>query len=90
MPSARVKKKSEEALLKCILQQLRELKVDHKIPYLLTFPSKMGQLTFGTKNAVNKFKAEFHSDDGWKDIFKEDGDELIDGGQVEQEDEMKG
>ena len=88
MPSGRVKKRSEEAQKKSILQQLRELKNDHKIPYLLTFPSKIGQLTFGTKNAVNKFKSEYYSDDGWKEVFQEDGDELIDGGEVEEEDEV--
>ena len=36
---------------------------------------------------MSKFKSEFYNDDAWKDAFKEDGDELLNGGQAEEDED---
>ena len=80
VPATRVKrKKSEETIIKDILKLLRELKNDHRTPYLLSFPSKYGQLQFGSNNVLAKFQGDFANDGEWQKAFDEDNDEITEG-----------
>jgi hypothetical protein len=87
--STRVKKKAkktEDTIIRNVLKLLRELKNEHRTPYLLSFPSKYGQLHFGSTNVVNKMKADFVNDE-WEEAFTDDHDEIIEGYQVEDDDD---
>ena len=87
-PKARKKvKRTEETIIRNVLKSLRELKNEHKTPFILSLPSKYGQLHFGSTYAVAKMKADFEDEAEWKDAFVEDQDELIEGLQLDVEED---
>ena len=88
-PSTRVKtKKSEDTIIRGVLKLLCDLKNEHRTPYLLSFPSKYGQLHFGSTNAVNKFKSDFENDVEWDEAFNDDHDEIIEGFQMDEDSDV--
>ena len=84
-PRRAKKKKSEEALMKATFKLLRELKNEHRTPYLLSVPSKYGHLHCGSKHVLNKFKMEFGRNGEWEDVFKEDEEEMLEGLQMDDD-----
>ena len=72
-------KKTEETTIRQILKLQRELQTEHKTASLFTFTSKFGQLQFGSKNVVEKFRRDFGETDEWHNAFEEDDDEIIGG-----------
>ena len=74
-------KKSEETIIREILKLQKELMFKHRTASLFTFRSKHGQLEFGTKNVVDKFKEDF--DNEWEAAFNDDEDELIESIQID-------
>ena len=77
----KVKSKSEEDMVRDILRIQKQLLIQHKTPTLFTYPSKFGQLQFGSNNAVNKFKRAFAADKEWAEAFDDDDGELVHGDQ---------
>ena len=59
----------------------KKLLIQHKTPSLFTYPSKFGQLQFGSNNAVNKFTNDFARDEKWAEAFDDDDGELVHGDQ---------
>ena len=87
-PKVRKKiKKTEDTIIRNILKLLHELKNEHRTPFILSFPSKYGQLHFGSTHAVATLKAAFEDEAEWKEAFKEDQDEIIEGFQLDVEDD---
>ena len=78
----KIKKMSEEEILREMLKLQRELLTEHKTASLFTFHSKYGQLQYGSTNAVDKFRDSFANDDEWEQAFDDDHKELVDGHQI--------
>ena len=79
-------KKSEETIIRDILKLQKELMFKHRTASLFTFRSKHGQLEFGTKNVVDKFKEDF--DNEWEAAFNDDEDELIESIQIDADNDI--
>ena len=81
-PPAKPKsKRNEEDIIREILKLQGTLVKDHHTPCLFTFTSKLGQMEFGSKNVVSKFKSDFNRDKEWEQAFLDYDNELIGGAQ---------
>ena len=86
-PPRAKKVKSEDAMIRDILKIQKQLLTQHKTPSLFTFPSKYGQLQFGSLHAVAKFISDFAADGNWGKAFDNDDNELVSGDQIHELDQ---
>ena len=66
---------SEDILIKKILDLQVKLLNDHNLPSLFSYHSKNGQVNFGSKHVISKFRNDF--DCNWEETFDADRKELM-------------
>ena len=66
---------SEETLIKKILGLQVQLLNKHKLASLFSYPSKFGQVNFGSKEVIAKFRQDF--DQAWEEAFDRDTEEMM-------------
>ena len=85
--SGRVKRrrvKTEDQIVKEILQLQKLLMKEHKTASLFAYSSKFGLMRFGSDNVVEKFRDE---SDNWINVFEKDDEELTHDIQIQNESE---
>ena len=85
--NVRSSQKRENKLWKQVHESLQELKDRFKQPFLLTYPSKKGQVFTGSSGVSEKFKEEYMEDDDWKTTFDTDQKSLC---SIQETDQSRG